>query len=128
MITKLSVVTIWVKNQDEARDFYVNKLGFAIRKDDSTTVPGYRWLTVAPQKQTEVEIVLGLATEPDQQAKIGKQGTWVLASDDIHKDYATLTARGVKCHYEPKVNPWATEFVFEDLYGNTFDLVQPPAQ
>lgn len=128
MITKLNNVGLWVKNQDEAKKFYVEKLGFALHKDDSTTVPGYRWLTVAPQQQTDVEMVLGLAVEPDQKAMVGKQGTWVLNSDDIHDDYKRLTSLGVKCHYEPKVNPWGTDFVFEDLYGNTYDLVQSPAR
>ncbi len=126
MITKLSHVTIWVKNQDDAKKFYVDTLGFKVVIDDAATMPGYRWLTVAPQQQSEMEIVLGAATEPGQIAQIGKQGTWVLASDNIQEDYRRLKARGVKVHYEPRENPYGTDFVFEDLYGNTFDLVQSP--
>ncbi len=128
MITKLSHVTIWVKNQDEAKKFYVETLGFKVVMDDSTMMPGYRWLTVAPQQQSELEIVLGPATGPEEIAQIGKQGTWVLASDDIQEDYRRLKARGVKIHYEPRENPYGTDFVFEDLYGNTYDLVQAPSR
>ena len=128
MITKLTHVTIWVTDQDAAKAFYVDKLGFVVRSDDSTMIPGYRWLTVAPPQQADVEIVLGTAMDPGQKALIGKQGTWVLGSDDIRGDYARLKAYGVKVHYEPRENPYGTDFVFEDLYGNTYDLVQSPAR
>lgn len=124
MITKLTHVTIWVKNQDDAKAFYVDKLGFKVHTDDSKTIPGYRWLTVQPRDQQEFEIVLGIAQNPEEIAAIGKQGTWVLGSDNIQEDYQLLKSRGVKVHGEPKVNPYGTDFVFEDLYGNTFDLMQ----
>ncbi len=128
MITKLSHVTIWVKNQDEAKKFYTDTLGFKVVFDDSTTMPGYRWLTVSPSQQSELEIVLSPAMEPQQAAQIGKQGTWVLASDNIQDDYRRLKASGVKIHSEPQENPYGTDFVFEDLYGNTYDLVQAPGR
>ncbi len=128
MITKLTHVTIWVTDQDAAKAFYVDKLGFAVRSDDSKTMPGYRWLTVAPPQQADIEIVLGIANQPEEKAAIGKQGTWVLGSDNIRDDYARLKARGVKVHGEPQENPYGTDFVFEDLYGNTYDLVQSPAR
>jgi predicted enzyme related to lactoylglutathione lyase len=124
MITKLNHVTIWVKNQDQAKKFYVDTLGFKVHTDDTTTIRGYRWLTVQPREQKEVEIVLGMASKPEQIAAIGKQGTWVLASDNIEDDYQRLKSRGVKVHSEPRQNPYGTDFVFEDLYGSTFDLVQ----
>jgi catechol 2,3-dioxygenase-like lactoylglutathione lyase family enzyme len=127
MITKLTHITIWVKDQDEALRFYVDKLGFRVGTDDSTTMPGYRWLTVAPALQSELEIVLGRAVQPEELAAIGKQGTWVLASDDIGADYERLRAAGVTVHSPPNVRPYGTDFVFADLYGNTFDLVQGPA-
>lgn len=126
MITKLTHVTIWTKNQDEAKKFYVDTLGFKVHTDDTTTIPGYRWLTVMPPDQHEVEIVLGIAMEPEQIARMGKQGTWVLSTDNIQEDYQRLKSRGVKVRGEPKQNPYGTDFVFEDLYGNTFDLVQEP--
>ncbi len=128
MITKLSHVTIWVKNQNEAKAFYTDTLGFKVVFDDSATMPGYRWLTVSPQAQDGFEIILSLAREPQEVTQIGKQGTWVLASDNIQEDYRRLKARGVKIHAEPQDNPYGTDFVFEDLYGNTYDLVQPPGR
>ena len=126
MITKLNHVTIWVKDQEEALKFYRDKLGFKVVTDDATSVPNYRWLTVAPQQQSEVEIVLAIPNDPADQTRIGQQGTWVLASDNIDADYALLKSRGVKIHNAPQHNVWGSDFVFEDLYGNTYDVVQPP--
>ncbi len=128
VITNLSHVTIWVKNQDDAKKFYTDTLGFKVVSDDSTTMPGYRWLTVSPQQQSGFEIILSPAREPQEVAQIGKQGTWVLASDNIREDYQRLKTRGVKVHGEPHENPYGTDFVFEDLYGNTYDLVQAPGR
>jgi catechol 2,3-dioxygenase-like lactoylglutathione lyase family enzyme len=68
MITKVTHVTIWVKDQDEALKFYRDRLGFKVITDDSTTIPNYRWLGVAPQRQDDLEIVLNLATTPERLA------------------------------------------------------------
>ena len=127
MITSVTHATIWVKDQDQALTFYRDKLGFKVVSDDSAAMPGYRWLTVAPPQQNGFEIVLNLATTPEQLAGVGRQGIFVLNSNDIHADYAALKAKGVKLQTEVNVNPWGSDFVFEDLYGNDFDLVQPPA-
>jgi catechol 2,3-dioxygenase-like lactoylglutathione lyase family enzyme len=127
MITKVTHVTIWVKDQDAALKFYRDQLGFKVISDDSTTIPNYRWLTVAPQPPAEPVIALNLATTPEQLAGIGKQGLFVLESTDIHADYATLKTRNVKIQTEPRENPWGSDFIFEDLYGNDFNVVQSPA-
>lgn len=127
MITKVTHVTIWVKDQDEALKFYRDQLGFKVVTDDSTTVPNYRWLTIAPQQQGDLVIALNLATTPEQLAGVGKQGIFILDSTDIHADYADLKAKGVKLQAGVNVNPWGSDFIFEDLYGNDFDVVQPPA-
>ena len=127
MITKVTHATIWVKDQDEALKFYRDKLGFKVVSDDANTMPNYRWLTVAPPQQNGFEIVLNLATTPEQLAGVGRQGIFVLNSTDIHADYTALKAKGVKLQTEVNVNPWGSDFVFEDLYGNDFDLVQAPA-
>ncbi len=126
MITEVTHATIWVKDQDEALKFYRDTLGFKVTADNATSMPGYRWLTVAPQPQADFEIALNLATTPEQLAGMGRQGIFVLASNDIHADYAALKAKGVKFQSEINVNPWGSDFVFEDLYGNDFDLVQRP--
>jgi catechol 2,3-dioxygenase-like lactoylglutathione lyase family enzyme len=125
MITKVTHASIWVKDQDEALAFYRDKLGFKVTSDDANTMPGYRWLTVAPQHD-DFELVLNLATTPEQMAGVGRQGIFIVASNDVHADYATLKAKGVKIQSELNVNPWGSDFVFEDLYGNDFDVVQRP--
>ena len=125
MITKITHVTIWVKDQDAALKFYRDQLGFKVVTDDSTTVPNYRWLTIAPRQQEELVIALNLATTPEQLAGVGRQGIFILASTDVHADYAALKAKGVKIQTEVNVNPWGSDFIIEDLYGNDFDVVQP---
>ena len=125
MITKVTHASIWVKDQDEALKFYRDTLGFKVIADDSTSMPGYRWLTVAPQ-QADFEIILNLATTPEQLAGVGRQGIFIVRSDDVQADYAALKAKGVKFQTGINVNPWGSDFVFEDLYGNDFDVVQPP--
>lgn len=127
MITKVTHASIWVKDQDEALKFYRDKLGFKVVSDNATSMPGYRWLTVAPSQQDEFELVLNLATTPEQLAGVGRQGIFILTSNDVHADYAAFKAKGVKFQSEINVNPWGSDFVFEDLYGNDFDVVQRPA-
>ena len=126
MITKVTHATIWVKDQDEALKFYRDTLGFKVTADNATSMPGYRWLTVAPAPQADFEMALNLATTPEQLAGVGRQGIFVVASDDVQADLAALKAKGVKIQSELNVNPWGSDFVFEDLYGNDFDVVQRP--
>lgn len=125
MITRVTHATIWVKDQDAALKFYRDTLGFRVAADNATGMPGYRWLTVAPQND-DFEIVLNLATTQEQLAGVGRQGIFILTSNDIHADYAALKAKGVQFQSGINVNPWGSDFVFEDLYGNDFDVVQRP--
>ncbi len=132
MINKLAVVTLLVRDQEEALKFYTEKLGFDKRQDQAFG-PGMRWLTVAPQKQTEVEITLlqpnpmmhGEARAREMLAMVGKQPAWSYRTDDCQKEYETLRARGVKFTQEPREQPYGLEAVFEDLYGNSYSLLQP---
>ncbi len=124
MITKVTHASIWVTDQDAALKFYRDTLGFKVTADN-VSMPGYRWLTVAPQQDT-FELVLNLATTPEQKAGVGRQGIFILTSDDINADYAALKAKGVKLQTAINVNPWGSDFIFEDLYGNDFDVVQRP--
>ncbi len=126
MITTVTHASIWVKDQDEALKFYRDTLGFKVVSDNATSMPGYRWLTVAPPQQDEFELVLNLATTPEQLAGVGRQGIFILTSSDIRADYAALKAAGVKIQTDVNVNPWGSDFIFEDLYGNDFDVVQRP--
>ncbi|HKA90976.1 MAG TPA: VOC family protein [Haliangiales bacterium] len=122
-IQRLSHVTVLVHDQDEALRFYTERLGFD--KRDDVTMGDFRWLTVVP-RGGDVAIVLQRAVD-GRAAQVGKGTTWVLQVDDVLRTYEELLARGVKFRGEPSRQPWGTEVACEDLYGNTFDLVEPVA-
>lgn len=124
MITHLRVVTILVRNQDEALAFYMEKLG--LHKGDDADFGGIRWLTVRPANQPEVDIYLSLAEE-SQLAQVGQGTLWAFSTHSCQADYETLQARGVTFFQPPSVQPWGIEAGFEDLYGNRFLLIQPQA-
>jgi predicted enzyme related to lactoylglutathione lyase len=128
-IDRLAQVTIIVRDQDEALKFYVEKLGFEKRQDQ--TFGGFRWLTVAPPGQKDVEIVLekpaadmGPARQQQLAAQIGQAPSWVLESSDVQQAYEILKARGVDFERPPEKLPYGMQAVFKDLYGNSFALVQ----
>ncbi len=121
-IDKLSTVTIAVRDQDEALQWYAQMLGFEKRMDQSGE--GFRWLTVAPPQQAEVEFLLA-SWFPD---RVGKNATWVLSTRDCQGGYEELKAKGVEFEHGPEMRPWGVEAVFVDLYGNKYALVQESAQ
>lgn len=132
MITRLARVTIYVHDQDEALAFYTEKLGLE-KRSDVTFGPGARWLTVSPAGQTDFEILLqspvpAMHGEEFAQKigeRVGQGTTWVFFTDDCRADYATLKGRGVNFSNEPQEQPYGVEAVFQDLYGNSFSLLQP---
>jgi predicted enzyme related to lactoylglutathione lyase len=126
MLTKLAVVTILVRDQDEALAYYTEKLG--LEKMDDVILGGDRWLTVTAKNQKDVQIFLQKADGfgMDLMDQVGKATTWAFNTDNCREDYETLKARGVKFTSEPKEQPWGTQAVFEDLYGNTFSIVEEP--
>lgn len=136
MITRLSHYSIYVLDQDQAHDFYVNKLGFEV-VTDATMDNGFRWLTVRPKDQKDVEIVLMLVKAGqmyDEQTaatlrdliKNGKLGSGVFETNDCRATYAELKAKGVEFMSEPKEQFYGTEALFKDNSGNWFSLSQPP--
>jgi catechol 2,3-dioxygenase-like lactoylglutathione lyase family enzyme len=134
MIQRLSHVTIYVLDQDAAYDFYVNKLGFEIRTD-ARMDNGFRWLTVGPKGQPDLEIVL-MPTTPspmmDKETsdalrsliKKGTIGSGVLETADIQKTYEDLKARGVEFSQAPTERFYGIEALFKDNSGNWFSLTQ----
>jgi catechol 2,3-dioxygenase-like lactoylglutathione lyase family enzyme len=132
MIQRLSHVSIWVLNQDEAYDFYVNKLGFNVHTDAKMD-NGFRWLTVTPKGQPDLEIVL-MPTDPgpmlDQETsealrtliRKGKLGAGVLATADCRKTYEELRAKGVEFSQPPTERFYGVEAVMKDNSGNWFSL------
>lgn len=131
MITRLARVTIYVHNQDEALKFYTETLGLE-KRADVMFGPGARWLTVAPAGQADFEIVLqepvpamhGEEFAQKISERVGQGTTWVFATDDCRADYETLKGRGVKFSSPPQDEPYGVEAVFQDLYGNSFSLLQ----
>lgn len=134
MIQRLSHVTYYVLDQDAARDFYVNKLGFELRMD-ATADNGFRWLTVGPKGQPDLQIVLmkvdGPNMEPDLSATLrrllsaGKLGGGVLQTADCRKTYEELKAKGVEFVSPPKEQFYGIEAVVKDNSGNWFSMTQP---
>ena len=121
-ITRLNTITIAVRDQDEALRWYTEVLGFEKRVDRQGE--GFRWLTVAPRDQTEVQILLA-SWFPDL---VGKNAMWVLETTDCRATCEELKARGVRIVEEPTEGRSRIEAVFEDLYGNLFELVETRAR
>ncbi len=136
MITRISHYTIYVLDQDAAYDFYVNKLGFEVATD-ATMDSGFRWLTVRPKEQKDIEIVLMLvkagpmydektAAQLIELIKSGKLGSGVFETNDCRATYEELKAKGVEFMSEPKEQFYGTEALFKDNSGNWFSLSSHP--
>jgi uncharacterized glyoxalase superfamily protein PhnB len=121
-IDRVSTVTIAVSDQDEALLWYTEMLGFEKKMDVRS--PEFRWLTVAPAQQVDVEFLLA-SWFPD---RVGKNATWVLSTRDCQGGYEALKAKGVAFSQKPEMRPWGIEAIFSDLYGNKYALVQESAQ
>jgi catechol 2,3-dioxygenase-like lactoylglutathione lyase family enzyme len=133
---RISTVQLWVHDQDEALDFYTNKVGLEVRSD--VTVPemgDFRWLTVGPAGQPDVAIVLMAIPGPpvmddataqqvrDLAAK-GFAGTVFLTTDDVHASYEELRNRGVEFTETPEERPYGIDSSFRDPSGNSIRLTQ----
>lgn len=132
MITNVSLVTIYVTDQDAARDFYVNTLGFEAR-DDISMGDGFRWVTIAHPNQPELEFTLMVPGPPlDEEAAgsvrrlldKGALSAAGLAVDDCHQTYKELLAKGVTFLQEPSDRPYGIEAVMRDNSGNWLVLVE----
>ncbi len=134
MITKLSHVTLFVTNQDAAKDFYVNKLGFAVHTDH-TMDNGWRWLTVVAPQQKDLEIVLIEPKESpmlDAEAaaairlllKKGVLGAGAFETPDCRGTYESLKAKGVQFAGAPVEQFYGLEAVMRDGVGNWFSVTQ----
>ncbi len=124
---KIGHITLLVKDQDEAAKFYVEKLGFQ-KRQDTVFWENMRWVTVSSKDQPDLELTFVKADSENKLKALGKQaGDHVfltLETDDCRRDYNAMKAKGVKFYGEPTEQAWGIEVVFEDLYGNLFDLVQ----
>lgn len=127
MAQSLAHVALVVRDYDEAIAWFTGKLGFALIADQHQPEQDKRWVLVAPPGSTGTSLLLARATTPEQGAFIGNQAGGrvflFLATDDFSRDHADLVAKGVRFVREPLVAPYGTVAVFEDLYGNLWDLV-----
>lgn len=124
----IDLVALVVRDIDEALAFYVEALGFEVR-EDTDLGGGRRWVVVAPAGSTGTGLLLARADGPDQEARVGDQTGgrvgFFLRTDDVARDHARATAAGVRFLEEPRHEPYGTVVVFEDLYGNRWDLIGP---
>ena len=121
-------VALVVRDYDEAIAFYTDKLGFTVVEDTYQPQQDKRWVVVAPANSTGATLLLARATTAEQSERIGDQtGGRVflfLSTDDFWRDYRAYTSRGVTFVRPPSDEPYGMVAVFEDLYGNRWDLVQ----
>lgn len=128
MQQSLARITFVVKDYDEAILFFTQKLGFALIED--TLLDGdKRWAVVAPKGGSETQLVLARASDERQRAAVGNQTggrvAFFLRTDDFWRDYRNMSAAGVTFVRPPKAEAYGTVAVFEDLYGNLWDLLGP---
>jgi catechol 2,3-dioxygenase-like lactoylglutathione lyase family enzyme len=124
---RLSLVTVVVADYDEAIAFYTERLGFELVED---TVLGHdkRWVVVSPGAAS-AGLLLARADGEAQQLRIGDQTGgrvgFFVETDDFDREHTAMLARGVRFREAPRREDYGTVAVFEDLYGNLFDLVEP---
>ncbi len=125
-------IALVVRDYDEAINFYCHKLHFTLVEDTYQPEQDKRWVVVAPPESTGTSLLLARAATPEQEAFIGRQtGGRVflfLHTDDFWRDYNEMISLGINFVREPKSAPYGTVAVFEDLYGNLWDLIGPNAQ
>jgi catechol 2,3-dioxygenase-like lactoylglutathione lyase family enzyme len=133
MITNVSLVTLWVTDQDAARDFYVEKLGFEPRADVKLG-DGFRWVTVGHPNQPELEITLMIPGPPldaemakaiERSLAKGNMGGLGLRTDDCEKTHEELSAQGVEFPQPPSKRPYGVEAIMRDNSGNWLVIVEP---
>lgn len=128
MQQRLVQIALVVDDYDEAIDFYTRKLHFELIEDTPRS-PVKRWVVVAPPGDSGCRLLLAKAKNDEQRAHVGNQtGGRVflfLHTDDIERDHANLLRHDIKIVRGPVTEPFGKVIVFEDLYGNLWDLIEP---
>jgi catechol 2,3-dioxygenase-like lactoylglutathione lyase family enzyme len=128
MRQSIAHIALVVRDYDEAIRFFTEKLNFVLVKDEHQPDQDKRWVVVAPPGSTGTSIVLARASKPEQEPFIGHQAGGrvflFLQTDDFWRDFEAMRAKGVSFVREPEPADYGTVAVFEDLYGNLWDLVQ----
>jgi catechol 2,3-dioxygenase-like lactoylglutathione lyase family enzyme len=125
----IGLVSVVVRDYDEALAFYVGTLGFTLVEDTFVAAQNKRWVVVSPAGATQTRLLLARASDAEQASRVGNQTggrvALFLYTDDFARDYQRYKANGVVFVREPKSEPYGTVAVFKDLYGNLWDLLQP---
>ena len=125
---RLSLLSVYVEDQDAAIEFYTQKLGFVVVED--LPFGRMRWVTLRFPDDEVVSLALNLAESEQDRALVGKQGGsqpfFGIVTDDCLREYRRMKSAGVTFHGEPKVEPYGTGVTLEDLYGNKIYMNQEP--
>ena len=121
-------IALVVRDYDEAIEFYTKKLHFTLVEDSYQPEQDKRWVVVAPPGSVGTTLLLARASKPGQESFIGNQAGGrvflFLDSDDFWRDYNDMVSQGIKFVRQPKKERYGMVAVFEDLYGNLWDLLQ----
>jgi catechol 2,3-dioxygenase-like lactoylglutathione lyase family enzyme len=121
-------LALLVRDYDEAIEFYTKKLNFELIEDTYQPDQDKRWVVVAPPCSTGTTLLLARASKPEQETFIGNQAGGrvflFLNTDDFWRDYNDMVTKGIRFVRDPKKADYGTVAVFEDLYGNRWDLLQ----
>ena len=121
-------IALVVKDYDEALAFYIDKLKFELIEDTYQPEQDKRWVVIAPPNSSGVTLLLAKASKPEQHDFIGNQAGGrvflFLNTDDFWRDYNRMVSLGINFIREPKEQEYGVVAVFEDLYGNRWDLIQ----
>ncbi|MFI8519345.1 VOC family protein [Streptomyces sp. NPDC085481] len=128
MPSSIALITLVVRDYDEAIDFYTRALRFDL-VEDTDRGDGTRWVVVRPRGTEGTGLLLARAKDERQAAAVGAQTAgrvgFFLHTDDFARDHTHMTAEGVRFLESPRHEPYGSVAVFEDLYGNRWDLLQP---
>jgi len=129
MTQNIALTSLIVKDYDEAIRFFVDKLGFELTDDVPLPKENTRWVTVSPTPDSAARLLLARAKNEQERSRIGNQtGGRVflfLHTDNFKRDYQRYQANGVIFKEQPRTEAYGTVAVFEDLYGNLWDLLEP---
>lgn len=124
----IAATALLVRDYDEALEFFVEKLNFVVL-EDTQLGGGKRWVTIAPGSLGDARLLLAKARGPEQERSVGHQAGGrvflFLHTDDFWRDFHSMTAKGVRFIGQPRNEPYGLVVVFEDLYGNRWDLLEP---
>lgn len=128
MMSRIATIALLVRDYDEAIGFYRDVLGFLLVAD-TPLGDGKRWVVVAPEGGKGAALLLAEAAGAAQAARVGDQTGgrvgFFLETDDFARDHARFSAAGVRFLEAPRHEPYGSVAVFEDLYGNKWDLIEP---